>query len=314
MLAMRSAPEGADLSGGAAFIDGEIVPIGEAETSLLDRGFLRADATYDVVGVWDGAFFRLQDHLDRFQRSCSELRLQLPYSREEIESILIELVARSGLRSAYVDMICTRGIPPGGSRDPRDYENRFYAYAVPYIWLFRAADEHAGMDAVIARTVRRIPPDSVDPTVKNFHWGDLTKALYEAYDRGAHYPILLDHAGNVTEGPGYNLFALVDGRLLTPISGILLGVTRRTVMELAQAEGIEVEEVELDEETFRRANELFATSTAGGVMPITSLDGKPVGDGRAGELTRRLRHLYWEAHSDPRYTTPVEYAEEVKAR
>lgn len=318
MVEPALASQGAGFEHGAAFIDGSFVPIGEARTSLLDRGFLRADATYDVVGVWDGAFFRLADHLDRFERGCAELRLELPYSRQEIESILLEVVARSGLRAAYVDLIATRGIPPEGSRDPRLYRNRFLAYAVPYIWLFRSDDPTAGMDAVIARTVRRIPSDCVDPTVKNFHWGDLTKGLYEAYDRGAHYPILLDHGGNVTEGAGYNLFALVDGRLLTPASGVLLGITRRTVIELARAEGIEVEETDLDEATFRRGNELFATSTAGGVMPITSLDGEPVGDGRAGELTRRLRDLYWEAHSDPRYTTPVPYAaasgEEVTTR
>jgi branched-chain amino acid aminotransferase len=164
------------------------------------------------------------------------------------------------------------------------------------------------MDAVIARTVRRIPSTSVDPTVKNFHWGDLTRGLYEAYDRGARYPILLDHDGNVTEGAGYNVFALVDGRLLTPSSGTLEGITRRTILELADREGISAEAVPLPEQTFRSGTELFATSTAGGVMPIVSLDGQPVGNGTAGPLTRRLRELYWHAHEDPRYITRVDYS------
>jgi branched-chain amino acid aminotransferase len=164
------------------------------------------------------------------------------------------------------------------------------------------------MDAIIARTVRRIPADSIDPTVKNFHWGDLTKALYEAYDRGAHYAVLLDHDGNVTEGPGYNVLALVGDRLLTPESGALEGITRRTVIELAAQEGIEAELVPMPEEELRRAREVFATSTAGGVMPIVSLDGDPVGAGTAGPMTRRLRERYWAAHRDPRYITAVDHS------
>jgi branched-chain amino acid aminotransferase len=292
---------------GAAFVDGRIVPIGAATISIVDTGFSRSDVTYDVVGVWQGAFFRLDDHLERFEASCRSLRLRLPHTREEIAEILADLVRTAGLRDSYVETICTRGVSRKGVRDPRTFENRFYAYAVPFVWLLPEADAETGMDAVIARTVQRIPTTSVDPTVKNFHWGDLTKGLYEAYDRGARYPILLDADGNVTEGAGYNVFALVDGRLLTPASGTLEGITRRTVMELAEREGIPAELVALPEATFRQGAELFATTTAGGVMPITSLDGEPVGDGAVGPVTRRLRELYWEAHADPRYATPVDY-------
>lgn len=293
---------------GAAFAYGRYVPIDEARISILDTGFSRSDVTYDVVAVWGGAFFRLQDHLARFERSCGELRLRLAHDRDEIASILMELVRLTGLRSAYVETLCTRGVDRAGVRDPRTFENQFFAYAIPYVWLVDPHGDTMGMDAVIARSVRRIPPTSVDPTVKNFHWGDLTRALYEAYDRGAHYPVLLDHDGNVTEGAGYNVFALVDGRLLTPSSGTLEGITRRTVLELAEREGIPAEAVPLPEETFRAAAELFATSTAGGVMPIVSLDGQAVGDGSPGPVTRRLRELYWQAHDDPRYITPVDYS------
>ena len=293
---------------GAAFAYGQYVPIDEARVSILDTGFSRSDVTYDVVAVWNGAFFRLADHLERFERSCRELHLKLAHDREEIASILMELVRLTGLREAYVETICTRGVDRHGVRDPRTFENQFFAYAIPYVWLLDPGDGTAGMDAVIARTVRRIPSTSVDPTVKNFHWGDLIRGLYEAYDRGAHYPILLDHDGHVTEGAGYNVFALVDGRLLTPSAGTLEGITRRTVLELAERERIPAESVPLSEETFRSATELFATSTAGGVMPIVSLDGEPVGDGTPGPVTRRLRELYWQAHEDPRYITPVDYS------
>jgi branched-chain amino acid aminotransferase len=297
-----------DYSRGAAFVDGELVPVHEARIPLLDTGFTRSDVTYDVVAVWNGSFFRLDDHLDRFERSCAALRLTLPLSRDEIREALFALVRRAGLRESYVEVICTRGVDTAGVRDPRRFENRFYAFAVPYVWLLRPEEHETGMHAVIARTVQRISTRAVDPTVKNFHWGDLTRGLYEAYDRDARYPILLDADGNVTEGAGYNVFAVIDGRLVTPASGTLEGITRRTILELAAEAGIVAGAADIPEAVFRRASELFATSTAGGVLPITVLDGAPVGDGGVGPLTRRLRDRYWEIHDDPRYATAVDSA------
>lgn len=295
------------LAEGAALIDGEVVPIAQAKIPIIDTGFLRCDVTYDVIGVTQGRFFRIDAHLERFERSCRELRLKLPVDRVQIRSLLNELVAATGLREAYVEVICTRGMAEAGVRDPRRFTNRFYAFVIPYVWLLSEQEADTGMDAVVARSVVRIPPASFDPTVKNFHWGDLTRGLYEAYDRGARYPILLDESGNVTEGPGYNVFAVVGGGLTTPDAGVLLGVTRRTVLELAAEHGIESTVEPVPAERLYAAAELFATSTAGGVMPITSLDGEPVGDGSVGPLTRGLRDLYWAAHSDPMYATPVDY-------
>jgi branched-chain amino acid aminotransferase len=300
-------PEDADFGRGAAYVEGEIVPVLDARIPLLDTGFTRSDATYDVVAVWNGKFFRLDDHLERFERSCRELRLTPPLGRGEIRDLLSELVRRASLRESYVEVICTRGVDTAGVRDPRQFENRFYAFAVPYVWLLAREDHETGMHAVITRTVRRISSQAVDPTVKNFHWGDLTRGLYEAFDRDARYPILLDAEGNVTEGAGYNVFALVDGVLLTPEAGTLEGITRRTVLELADEQGVPAEAIPIPERIFRQATELFATSTAGGVMPITRLDGEPVGHGAIGRVTRRLLDRYWEIHDDPRYATPVEY-------
>jgi branched-chain amino acid aminotransferase len=277
----------------------------QARIPITDTGFTRSDLTYDVVSVWDGAFFRLEDHLARFLRNCERLRLAPPHDSDDIRRILIELIKASKLREAYVEMICTRGPSVGGSRDPRTFINCFYAFAIPYVWILKpeAADE--GMDAVIAKTARRIPSDSVDPTVKNFHWGDLTRGLFEAYDRGANQALLLDHAGNLTEGPGFNVFAVIDGWLLTPASGVLEGITRRTILELAESEGLETRETDISEEELRTATELFATSTAGGVMPITTLDGCPVGSGQVGGITQRLRKMYWAVHADGPFVTRV---------
>jgi branched-chain amino acid aminotransferase len=276
----------------------------EARIPITDTGFTRSDLTYDVVSVWDGAFFRLEDHLDRFLRNCQRLRLTPWHDRDEIRHVLIRLIESSGLRESYVEMICTRGPSVGGSRDPRTFVNRFYAFAIPYVWILRP-EKADGMDAVVAKTSRRIPTDSVDPTVKNFHWGDLTKGLFEAYDRGADQALLLDHQGNLTEGPGYNVFAVIEGRLLTPASGVLEGITRRTILELAEADGLQTAETEISEDDLHSATELFATSTAGGVMPITRLDGSPVAHGNVGAVTERLRRLYWAAHADGPFVTRV---------
>ncbi len=219
---------------GCAWIEGEYVPIAQARVPILDTGFVRSDLTYDVVGVWEGSFFRIGDHLARLELGLKRIRLSSPFSTDEIKEILVEVVRRSGLREAYVETIVTRGVPGRGERDPRMLTSRFYAYAIPYVWIVGLEQQQAGTHAIVAREAIRIPRNAVDPTVKNFHWGDLVRGLFEAYDRDAWLPILTDGNGRVTEGPGFNVFALIDGELRTPAVGVLEGITRRTVIELAQ--------------------------------------------------------------------------------
>jgi len=306
---MSDAASQTDLSpfaDGAAFIDGDYVPIGEARIPILDWGFVRSDVTYDVVAVWHGRFFRLDAHLDRFERSIGRLHMVAPYDREQITEILSECVRLAGLREAYVEMILTRGIPPQGSRDPRLCDNRFYAFAIPYVWIAKPEQQATGLNLVVA-SVPRIPPESVDPTVKNFHWGDMVQGLFEAYARGGESVVLTDGSGNITEGPGFNLFCVRDGEVLTPERGVLEGITRKTVIELAESLNAKVTVGLLPEATLRAADEVFISSTAGGVMPVTRLDGVAIGDGAPGPLTQRIRQLYWDAHEDPKYTFAIDY-------
>ena len=291
---------------GAAYAEGRFVPVGEARVPILDWGFLRSDATYDVAHVWRGSFFRLEDHLDRFERGMVRLRMKPPEGREEISDVLLECVRLSGLRDAYVEMICTRGLPPPGSRDPRECANSFFAFAVPFVWIADPEKQETGLHAAISR-VRRIAPESVDPTVKNYHWLDLQMGLFDAYGRGGETAILTDADDNVVEGPGFNVFALENGRLSTPNRGVLEGVTRKTVIELADGLGVPLEERAVASGELRRADEVFITSTAGGIMPVTAVDGEPVGDGGPGPVTLRLRAAYWGLHEDPRFSLPVRY-------
>jgi branched-subunit amino acid aminotransferase/4-amino-4-deoxychorismate lyase len=304
--ALKKAGDRGVYAQGAAFVDGRFVPVAEARVPILDWGFLRSDATYDVAHVWRGSFFRLEDHLDRFERGIERLHLRPPYGRAEIKEILIECVRLSGLRDAYAEVICTRGIPSPGSRDPRECANNFFAFAVPFVWIADPKKQERGLHAAIG-PVQRIQPGSVDPTVKNYHWLDLEVGLYDAYGRGGETVILVDGQENVVEGPGFNVFAVKGGRMATPSRGVLEGITRKTVIELAGELGVPLEAREVPADEVRVADEVFVTSTAGGVIPVTTVDGSPVGTGQPGSVTLGLRDAYWDLHRDPRFTLPIHY-------
>jgi len=289
---------------GIAYIDGDYRPISEAKISVLDWGFLRSDATYDVVHVWQNRFFRLDKHIDRFLASIDKLRMTLPVGRAELEQILGQCVLRAGLEDAYVEMVLTRGVSPTFSRDPRDAVPTFLAFAIPFGWVANAEQRTRGLDLHIA-TIERIGPRSVDPTVKNYHWLDLVAGLFQAYDAGRETVVLIDDAGRISEGPGFNLFAVTDGQVLTPESGVLEGITRATVLELCRELDIPAVTGPLPVEALKKADEVFITSTAGGVMAVGRIDGNRVGSGTPGPVTGRITELYWTKHSEPAWSRDV---------
>jgi branched-chain amino acid aminotransferase len=293
---------------GAAYIGGSYRPVEEAAISVLDLGVTRSDCTYDVVHVWDGRFFRLDAHLDRFEESLARLRLDPGVDRAGIEEVLHGCVRRAGLRDAYVSMTCTRGRTAPGSRDLRTARNTFYCYAVPFVWLASPEQQAAGVGMWISDTPR-IPPESIDPAVKNYHWLDMDLALLEAYEHGAQLVVLRDLGGGLTEGPGFNVFAHVDGRWLTPGAGTLRGITRRCAIELIREDGGRVDEGRVSADDLRRADEVLVTSTAGGVIAVTAVDGALVGTGAPGPGATALRERYWARHTDPAWSTAVRYAE-----
>lgn len=291
---------------GIAFLDGQYLPMSEAKISVLDWGFLHSDATYDTVHVWNGRFFRLDLHIARFFGGLERLRMTIPFDRDGVAEILHDCVALSGHRASYVEMLCTRGASPTFSRDPRDAVNRFMAFAIPLGSVANAEQMQRGLHVAISDKVR-IPPASIDPAIKNYHWLDLVRGLYDAYDRNAETALLLDFNGNVAEGPGFNVFAVKDGRLATPATGVLPGITRRTTFDLCAEIGLVAEARDVSVAALRAADEVFITSTAGGIMPVTKIDGAPVADGKVGPITSRLKELYWQKHEDPAWSTPVEY-------
>jgi branched-subunit amino acid aminotransferase/4-amino-4-deoxychorismate lyase len=143
---------------------------------------------------------------------------------------------------------------------------------------------------------------------RNLQWGDFTRGMFEATDRSAAHPFLTDGDSNLTEGSGFNIVVIKDGILYTPDRGVLEGVTRKTVFDVAKMKGIEVRKEIVPVELAYQADEIFTCTTAGGIMPITKLDGQPVGNGQVGPLTKKIWDGYWALHYDPAYSFEIPYA------
>lgn len=294
-----------DWSKGAAWMAGEVIPIAEAKIGVTDWGVTRSDITYDVASVWEGGFFRLDDYVARFFQSLTAMRLDPDVTPDEVKAACHAIVARAGLRAAYVSMVASRGVPAiPGTRDPRTCANHFYAWCVPYVHVVQPDIAEQGASLWIAKDVRRIPADSVNPRAKNYHWGDMTAGLFEAKDNGFETAALLDHQGNVTEGPGFNVFAVRDGRVITPDLGVLEGITRRTVLEMSDEIGAPTEIRDLPLSELLEADEVFLSTTGGGVVPITRVNDRVFSNGAPGEMSVRLRALYgdWRMRSEHRET------------
>lgn len=283
-----------DLSDGAAWMHGKIMPLKEASLPLNDWGLTRSDITYDVVPVIKGAFFRLNDYLNRFEASMKDMRLDPKLSRSEIQKALTDMVSASGLRNAYVSMVCSRGVPKvAGSRNPKDCDNHFFAWCVPYVNIIKPEIAKEGASAWISDEVKRIPVDSVNPRNKNYHWGDLTKGLFEAKDNDAETVILVDHKNFVTEGPGFNVFAVKDNVVLTSNHGVLEGISRLTILDICDELSIQKEVRPITKEEFMEADEIFLSTSSGGVVPITKVNNRIFSNNAPGEMTNKLLKCYW---------------------
>jgi branched-chain amino acid aminotransferase len=300
-----------DLSNGAAWMRGKIMPISEASLPINDWGLTRSDITYDVVPVLDGAFFRLTDYLDRFEASMKDMRLDPKLSRKEIQQALTDMVSASGLRNSYVSMVCSRGVPNvAGSRNPKDCDNHFFAWCVPYVNIIKPEIAQNGASAWISDTVKRIPEDSVNPRNKNYHWGDLTKGLFEAKDNDAETVILVDHKNNVTEGPGFNVFAVKDGKILTSDHGVLEGISRQTILDICVELSLEKEVRPISREEFMEADEIFLTTSSGGVVPITKVNDRIFSNDAPGEMTVKLMDCYWNWTKNDNLRIEIPYNQE----
>ena len=293
-------------SQGVAYQGGHYLPISEATIPLLDPAFIKSDVVFDAVSVWDGDFFRLDDHIARFRKSVEYVYMTLPCSDDTIKRIAAQCVHRAGLSAALVYMLCLRGRYPEGVPfgDLRLCEQEFVACVIPYYSCVPEDRAQTGAHLWVAQT-RRAPNAAINQRCKNFNRMDLTRAQFEALDAGADQPVLLSVDGLLTEGPGFNIWIVRDNTALTPGDNLLEGITRLTVFDLCRQIGFAAEATQLHPQDLEHAEEAFLSSTAGGIYPVTTVNNRPIGNGTPGRITCQLRDLYWEKRAAGWHTTPV---------
>lgn len=274
------------------WIDGKITDPRDAKVNVYDHGFLYGDGIFEGIRVYNGKVFESQAHLERLWESARAIRLVIPVSTEQMTQIMDDVIKASGYRDAYIRLIVSRGVGPLGI-SPARCEKPAVICIIDTINMYPAEMYESGM-AVITSSVIRNHANALSPRIKSLNYLNNVLAKIEANDAGVPEAVMLNSEGNVAECTADNIFIVrrVRGvsQVQTPCTsdGILEGVTRRVVMDLAVAAGIPVVEKTLQRHDLYVADECFLTGTAAEVIPVTKIDGRPVGDGRPGPVTRRL--------------------------
>jgi branched-chain amino acid aminotransferase len=270
------------------WIDGEWHDRASAKVSVFDHGLLYGDGVFEGIRVYSGRVFRLREHLERLYDCAKAVDLTIPLDQAEFGRVIEETVRRSGLREAYIRPIVTRGVGDLGI-DPRKCPKPTVIVIVDEISIWPPERFEQGLSVITAGTP--IPHrEALSPRVKSLNYLCHAMAKLEANNAGADEALMLDPSGHVAEGTGQNLFVLKRGVLRTPPlwAGILAGVTRAAVMELAGAAGIPMREELLNRFDVYTADEAFLTGTASEIAPIRSYDGRPIGTGKRGPVTKDL--------------------------
>ena len=271
------------------WLDGKWCDRSTAMVSVYDHGLLYGDGVFEGIRVYGGKIFRLEEHLDRLYDSAKAIWLTIPMEKKELISVTREAVRRSGIAEAYIRHVITRGAGDLGL-DPRKCPKASVIIIVDTIKLWPEEVYETGLSVITAGTP--IPQrESLSPRVKSLNYLPHIMAKVEGIHAGADEVLMLDSSGAVAEGSGQNVFVVKNGRLRTPspYAGILKGVTRDTVIELARKAGYEVEETILNRYDVYTADEAFFTGTASEIVAIRQLDGRLIGSGKAGQITRDLR-------------------------
>ena len=276
------------------WLDGQWLDRESAAVSVFDHGLLYGDGVFEGIRVYGGVAFRLQEHLERLYDSAQAIWLTIPMPIEEMTALTGEAVRRSGLDDAYIRHIITRGVGDLGL-DPRKCPVPTVIIIVDGIRLWPAEVYGRGLRVVTAGTP--IPHrESLSPRVKSLNYLPHILAKIEGIHAGADEVLMLDSSGSVAEGSGQNLFVVKKGMLRTPpaSAGILKGVTRDVVLELAREAGLPAEEVPLNRYDVYTADEAFFSGTAAEIVYIREVDGRVIGAGNAGAVTRDLARRFQE--------------------
>ena len=278
-----------DISSNRIWLNGELVGADEARISVFDHAVLYGDGCFEGIRAYGGRVFKLASHLDRMYASAEKLRLTPPYPKDEIDRAIRTTLAANGLTDAYIRLVFTRGVGTLGLHPFRCPKPTAFVIT-DSIELYPPELYENGMDVIVA-TQRRIPVESLDPAIKSLNYLNNILAKIEAIDAEVLEAIMLNVDGEVSECTGDNIFLVVDGVVVTPSSsaGILHGVTRRYVLEeLAPALGHAVEERPLALEEIFGADEVFLTGTAAEIIGVKRIDGRTIGCGAVGPVTKAL--------------------------
>jgi branched-chain amino acid aminotransferase len=263
------------------WLDGKIVPVSEAKISVFDHGLLYGDGVFEGIRAYNGRIFRCDKHVKRLYDSARAIRLAIPMTPDQVTRAMYDTIA-------YIRLVVTRGVGTLGLS--------IIKTACPSVFIISDQIElyppelyKRGMAVVTVSTIRS-HPNSLSPRIKSLNYLNNILAKIEGQDADAPEAIMLNHEGLVAECTGDNVFIIRDGRLQTPptSAGILEGVTREAVIELAQKRHISIEEKNLVRYDLYTASECFLTGTAAEVIAVTKIDGRPIGDGTPGPITRQL--------------------------
>ena len=284
------------------YINGGFEPLSVARISPLDQGFLLGDGIFDVVSAWDSKIFKLDAHLDRFFDSMRAARLETRLSREQWVDAIVETTRKNKLSDASIRVILTRGVPDDVVADPRHIQPTEMIWAAPYIFLADEEKRSTGIRIMIS-SMRGFAPDTLDPRFKCLDRLNSQLIRLEALEAGYDDAVWLDGHGYVAEAAASNIFVVKNDEIFTPQTGILRGITRATVLELAERGGIPHRESQLTAFDLYSADEVFTCSTAGGPLPVREVSGRAIA--ATGPITERISELYWQMRARGEYSTPI---------
>ncbi len=270
------------------WMNGELVAGEDAKIGVYDHGLLYGDGVFEGIRTYGGKIFRLAEHMDRLYESAQAIRLVIPYTPQQLGEAIYETMKANGQSEAYIRLVVTRGLGDLGV-DPIMTKGPMVFIITDKIALFPKEMYDKGVSIITAKTIRT-PAQSLNPRVKSLNYLNNILAKIEASDAGVEEAVMLNYEGYVTECTADNIFIVREGRVLTPplSAGFLEGITRDCVLELAGENGLETDQTNLILEDLYGADECFLTGTGAEIMPVIKVDGRVIGSGEPGPITRGL--------------------------
>jgi branched-chain amino acid aminotransferase len=270
------------------FIDGKYYSERDAKVSVFDHGLLYGDGIFEGIRAYHGRVFKLREHIDRLFCSAKAILLEIPMSHAAIMRATVETCRKNKIRDGYIRLIVTRGVGTLGL-NPRTCKRPSVIVIADKIQLYPPEYYQRGLDIITVPTTRNLH-SALNPAIKSLNYLNNILAKIEANNAGVEEAVMLNAEGFVAECTGDNLFIVKNGALFTPplSAGALYGITRQTVIELAEAAGLKVTEPNLTRYDLFNADECFLTGTGAELIPVVKIDGRIVGSGKPGKITRKL--------------------------